>query len=170
MNNIDEPSNKLDNSSDSNIVNDTEKSTSTEKNINIENEISKELYIEPALSKPNITNNLKSETTNIIKTYPNKFIKFVDEHYFVISALIGCFYMISCFWVFIYFIYESSPIATLLFFIYIFIFLSYIILYLSMTIKYKDIKYFLSIILGLLIGLFTCGGGLMFFIGVSSFI
>ncbi len=106
-------------------------------------------------------NNIVTEK-NSKKTYPNKFIKFVDKHYIGISALLGCFYMTTVIWVWISYAYNSNELLNILYAAYVAVFIAYILLYIGMTIAYKDTKYILSIILGFIIGFFTCGG--LFFV------
>ncbi len=118
--------------------------------------------------EPNLENNLEQslqnntqipkniKTTN--KHYPNKFIEFVDKHYFGISAVIGSFYTITFIFVMIFYAYNTNPLGQFLYTIYVCFFIAYLVFYLGMTIVYRDVKYILSIILGFIIGFFTCGG------------
>ncbi len=123
----------------------------------------------------NISNNDESTINNITeernstteKTINNKFIKFVDKHALGISILIGCIYVISSWFVTFSFLYINNAISIILLGAYYLFLLAYILLYIGLSIYYKNIKYFGYLLLGFLIGFFTCGG--LFFIIILSY-
>ncbi len=88
----------------------------------------------------------------------NKYIRFADKHCFGLTALVGCFYVISSIFATIAFGYASNILATILYLIYVGFFFAHIIFWTGLSIYYKNIKYFGHLLLGFLIGCFTCGG------------
>ncbi len=113
----------------------------------------------------NISSSLSSNENVDIK---NKYIRFADKHCFGITALVGCIYVITSIFATISFGYSSSIIATILYLIYVGFFFAHIIFWIGLSIYYKDIKYFGHLLLGFLIGFFTCGGLFFTFLFGSS--
>ncbi len=100
----------------------------------------------------------KDQQNSPDKNYPNNFIKFVDKHYIGISILFGCFYMTTSLYTIENFFTDITPISIFLCVLYFGVLLAFFLLYIGMSIIYKDWKYIQSIILGTVIGFFTCGG------------
>ncbi len=109
----------------------------------------------------NLTNP-KSKSKNFGTTiYPNRFIKFVDHHYFLIACIISFFYCVTSITAAVDIISENEAVEFILYSIYLGFLALYILFYIGMSFVYKTPKYFLSIITGFIVGVFTCGGGLL---------
>ncbi len=102
-------------------------------------------------------------TEPIIK---NKFIRFMDKHCFAITTLIGCFYIMSSAFVTISYAYATNPFTTVLYYLYVGFFFVHIIFWTGLAFYYRNIKYFGHLLLGLFIGLLTCGGFLMVIVNI----
>ncbi len=111
----------------------------------------------------NNLNNIDNANNNTLpeKSYPNKFIKFAVEHCFGIAVLICCFYVISFIFVTIGYSYNTTTFTSILYTLYIAFFVIFVLFYFILAIVYKNPKYVLNILIGILIGLFTCGGFLI---------
>ncbi len=96
----------------------------------------------------------------------NRFFRFMDKYCFLITTLVGCFYMISCIFVMITYAYSTNPFATLLYYIYVGFFFLHIVFWTGLSCYYKNIKYFGHLLLGFFIGLFTCGGFYIFLVNM----
>ncbi len=87
-----------------------------------------------------------------------KIVLYIDNHIFGLTALIGCFYMISFFLVFVNSIYGSTTFSDVFAFFYYGFFIIYFLFFFILTFIYKTVKYIGHLLLGLFIGFFTCGG------------
>ncbi len=101
---------------------------------------------------------IEENTTIEITQINNKFIKFIDKHALGISMLIGCIYVISSWFVTFSLLNINNVISLLFLGVYYLFLISYILLYIGLSVYYKNLKYFAYLLLGFLIGLFTCGG------------
>ncbi len=119
---------------------------------------------------PNIINNVNNATNDDIENpfLKNNFIRFMDKHCFKITVLVGCFYLISSFFVVLTYAYATNTLTTILFNLYVAFFYVHILFWTGLSIYCRNIKYFGHMLLGFLIGFLTCGGLFLTFIAGGS--
>ncbi len=101
----------------------------------------------------------------------SKLVNYIDKHCFLVTTILGCFYMISSIYAFLALLYLQDSdfrIVKFLLVLYFISFLIYVIYFIVISIKYKNYKYVCFLILGLLIGFLTCGG-LWFSLGAFNY-